>query len=356
MINSLLDKGPVTRRRIIFIFLLPMLLLQALTLALLIGWEKKKADSEQIYELTEVAKGFYQQIIVTRNWNARHGGVYVEITPETQPNPYLDIPDRDIVSVNGKRYTKINPAYMTRQLSEIAGKDHGYWFKIISLKPVNPNNTPDQWEAVMLRNFEKSAAADATEIEKSENGKRVFKHIVPLKTEKPCLRCHEKYGSLYGDIRGGISIAIPMEKADLIADSKLWRTIIYLLLLSAASMLLTAGIVWYFACRLNRAIACSVEKEKLSAILEMAGATAHEMRQPMTVIHSVMGVMEEKVRNNEPLTEEEMEIITSQCNRMNNTIQKMLNITRYRTKAYTEGKNIVDLDRAAEQNAQDQGS
>jgi hypothetical protein len=48
--------------------------------------------------LTEVAKGFYEQILITRMWNARHGGVYVEITPATLPNPYLDVPDRDIVS------------------------------------------------------------------------------------------------------------------------------------------------------------------------------------------------------------------------------------------------------------------
>ncbi len=38
--------------------------------------------------------------------------------------------------------------------------------------------------------------------------------IRPLRTEQACLRCHGKHGYREGDIRGGISIAVPMKLAE----------------------------------------------------------------------------------------------------------------------------------------------
>jgi hypothetical protein len=53
----------------------------------------------------------YLKDILYRRWNAMHGGVYVPVTKETQPNPYLyDIPERDITTPSGKRLTLMNPA------------------------------------------------------------------------------------------------------------------------------------------------------------------------------------------------------------------------------------------------------
>ena len=62
------------------------------------------------------AKGVYSKDLVYRRWAAGHGGVYVPVTDETPPNPYLShIEERDIVTTSGRHLTLINPAYMTRQ-------------------------------------------------------------------------------------------------------------------------------------------------------------------------------------------------------------------------------------------------
>lgn len=353
MNSGLPDKARlISPRRGALIFFLPMLLIQLAALIFLVIWERQRSEEEQVSGMTEVARGFYEQILIGRIWNARHGGVYVEITPETQPNPYLDVPDRDIVSINGKKYTKINPAFMTRQLSEIAGRSYSHWFRIVSLKPVNPSNSPDQWEKAMLRIFEQGRVEEAITVDRIAEAGRVFKYFVPLKTEKPCLQCHEKHGYAYGDIRGGISIMIPMQKSDQIKAAKLKRTMLSLIILSAVSIILVGLIACYLLRRLNREINRNLQKEKLAAILELAGATAHELRQPMTVISSVMQLVEEKVRNNEPVTEEEMTAIITQCRRMDGIIRKMLGITLYRTKEYIPGTNIVDLDASAGNNLQ----
>ncbi len=336
--------GPV---RLSLMFLLPFLIALIIFLFLLITWEKEKIDEDQLSELKETARALFEQIMITRIWNAQHGGVYVEVTPDTPPNPYLDIPDRDIVSVAGKKYTKINPAYMTRQLSEIANQRHGYKFHIVSLKPVNPYNVPDEWERNTLKTFERGISSESVTVFRGYDGSRVFKYLVPLRIEEPCLKCHSKHGYSYGDIKGGIDISIPMEKSDLIHSMKLRRTVISLLIVGAVSIVFVTAITLYLSRRLSLEIERNIEREKLAAIVELAGATAHEMRQPMTVVYNLVALLREKFKDNEPVTKEEMDIFDDQCERMNNIIQKMLNITSYKTKDYIKGKKIIDLDESS---------
>ena len=54
-----------------------------------------------------------------REWNALHGGVYVPMSTYAESNPYLDDPLRDIKINEKLTLTKINPACMTPQISEI---------------------------------------------------------------------------------------------------------------------------------------------------------------------------------------------------------------------------------------------
>ncbi len=79
---------------------------------LLIGffcfWSVKNVYSHTRELSLNQARAFFQEIVTTRLWNAEHGGVYVPVTKETQPNPYLDIGDRIIKTVDGKVLTKIN--------------------------------------------------------------------------------------------------------------------------------------------------------------------------------------------------------------------------------------------------------
>jgi PAS domain S-box-containing protein/putative nucleotidyltransferase with HDIG domain len=43
-------------------------------------------------------------------------------------------------------------------------------------------------------------------------GQRYFRYMKPMVTEQDCLKCHAQYGDKLGDIRGGVSIAIPVEQ------------------------------------------------------------------------------------------------------------------------------------------------
>ncbi|KJR41625.1 PAS sensor protein [Candidatus Magnetoovum chiemensis] len=160
------------------------------------------------YELAlNKARTMFNLIQITRLWNAKFGGVYVPITDKNQPNPYLDVPDRDIVSDAGIHYTKINPAYMTRQIAEIAKEDENILFHITSLNPIRPANKADEWETKALKDFEKGKKEVIEIMQYNEN--TYFRYMSYLEVKEPCLQCHSKQGYKLGDIRGGISVSIP---------------------------------------------------------------------------------------------------------------------------------------------------
>ncbi|MEW6068816.1 MAG: ATP-binding protein [Nitrospirota bacterium] len=156
------------------------------------------------------ARATYEKDIIYRRWNAGHGGVYVPVTNETLPNPHLShIPERDITTPSGKLLTLMNPAYMTRQVHELEKQKLGVRGHITSLNPIRPENAPDSWETIALHAFERGEI-EISSVEKLE-GREYMRLMSPLITEKGCLKCHAKQGYRVGDIRGGISISIPMD-------------------------------------------------------------------------------------------------------------------------------------------------
>ena len=161
--------------------------------------------------------------VTVRNWSAGHGGVYVPVTNDTPPNPYLaNTPERDITMPSGKKLTLINPAYMMRQIYEIEQREGSTFLgHITSLNPIRSQNAPDPWERKVLEAFE----LGKTEISAREKiaGKEYFRLMRPLKIEEGCLKCHAAQGYKEGDIRGGISVSILMEPLLTIMHKSIYR-------------------------------------------------------------------------------------------------------------------------------------
>jgi PAS domain S-box-containing protein len=169
------------------------------------GWQQRQA----ILSAARIqARVTYQKDIIYRRWNAVHGGVYVPVTADTAPNPYLTTPHRDITTPSGVRLTLMNPSYMTRQAHELGEEAYGIRAHITSLKPIRPENAADPWETRALEAFEKGAE----EVSSTEqiDGASYMRLMRPLVTEQSCLDCHDEQGYKLGDIRGGISVSVPM--------------------------------------------------------------------------------------------------------------------------------------------------
>lgn len=158
------------------------------------------------------AEMFFQQIVLMRQWNAEHGGVYVPVTENTKPDPYLSDPNRDVLTSNGILLTLINPAYMTRELSNIEFNKSGISFHITSLRPIRAENKADDWETKALQSFE-SGASSVSALDTIQ-GKSFYRYMAPVRLESSCLKCHVEQGFKVGDIRGGISVSIPEASND----------------------------------------------------------------------------------------------------------------------------------------------
>ena len=143
-----------------------------------------------------------------RKWGASHGGVYVPPTERTPPNPYLKIPNRDVVTTTGQALTLMNPAYMLRQMQQEYSKEYGIRSRITSLKPFNPDNAPDAWETRALTAFEKGAR-EMLEVQEVE-GRPFLRLMLPFVVDATCLKCHARQGYEVGDIRGGIGTAVDL--------------------------------------------------------------------------------------------------------------------------------------------------
>jgi len=73
---------------------------------------------------------------------------------------------------------------------------------------LNPVNTPDDWERRALEAMERGET-EVSSIQETA-GKPYMRLIIPLHVEQGCLKCHEAQGYKLGDIRGGISVLVPV--------------------------------------------------------------------------------------------------------------------------------------------------
>ena len=172
-------------------------------------WNLVQQRRETLALVYNTAFTLYEKDLLYRRWAAQHSGVYVPVTAATLPSPYLSHrPERDILTPSGRRLTLINPAYMTRQVYELAQKSGQPQGRLTSLKPLRPENGADPWETAALKSFEQGQV-EGRKIE-TLDGKEVFRLMRPFITEESCLGCHAGQGYRLGDIRGGISLALPM--------------------------------------------------------------------------------------------------------------------------------------------------
>ena len=180
--------------------------------------------------LIKQAQTHFQDQINTRKWNAQHGGLYVRSQNGLKPNPYLK--DNTLLAANGELLIKINPAWMTRQLSELLDTQ-GFHFRITSLNPINPINKADSFETRALKYIAQTSEKEYYEL---QNGEK-FRYMGALVTTKSCLPCHAHQGYVEGDIRGGISIELDRGEYDAVVDFIhervfILRVVITILLLS----------------------------------------------------------------------------------------------------------------------------
>ena len=195
--------------RALKIFVLTIAALWTAAVASSFVWGVSGVRSNTIEQARIQASLSYDKDILYRRWNAGHGGLYAPVAADTPPNPHLEhLPERDLISPAGRPLTLMNPAYMTRQVNELGRREHGVVGHITSLRPLRPENAPDPWEARALAAFERGEKeVVSTELLDGEEHLRLMR---PMLAEPACLKCHAAQGYRVGDVRGGVSVSVPL--------------------------------------------------------------------------------------------------------------------------------------------------
>lgn len=187
-------------------------------------------ESIILRQAEQQARMLYKQIQLTRQWASDHNGLFILKAQGVEANPYLKLPS--VKDSTGQTYFLRNPAMITRELSQYARRDGLGQFRVTSLHPVNPANTPDTFEKKALAMFEKGEP-EIVAVEDTPAG-RFVRFMAPLYIKQSCLGCHARHGYKEGDIRGGLSITIPINWVDKLIE----RNIHSLIFLGVASIVL----------------------------------------------------------------------------------------------------------------------
>jgi len=174
-------------------------------------WNIYQTHKETIEKARIEARTIFEHNLAYRRWNTMHGGLYAPVTEKNQPNPYLVVPNRDVMTTDRQQLTLINPFRMTKQAYDLLKEQSPLPTinRTVSLNPLNPDDSADEWEEKALRSFEKGSKeiSEVTNI----NDQPYMRVIKPYIASEGCLKCHGFQGYKVGDIRGGMSIAVPMK-------------------------------------------------------------------------------------------------------------------------------------------------
>ena len=82
--------------------------------------------------------------------------------------------------------------------------------------------------------------------------------------------------------------------------------------------------------------------EKLQGVLETAGATCHELNQPLQIISLVISEIEDEIPGSKNTAE-----LRRQFSRIKDITSKLHTITTYETMEYVKGKKIIDIHKSS---------
>ena len=159
------------------------------------------------------ARTIFRHNIAYRKWSTMHGGIYTKISEKNKDNPHL------LYNIDGKEkevaFAIIDPSQVTRQAYEVLHNQAPTLAAIshtVSLdyqRTTDPYDEPDEWEAASLRALETGEVEETSTITTISNAP-YLRLLMPYIVDRGCFTCHGHEFTI-GNVRGGMSVAVPMQ-------------------------------------------------------------------------------------------------------------------------------------------------
>jgi hypothetical protein len=150
------------------------------------------------------------------------------------------------------------PAIAGIKIGEKFYRETGYQLRQVSTKYRNPKNRPDTFEQKALLEFLKNEKLTEYKGMDTINDQRVLRYLLPLYIEEACLQCHSEKETIpdfikedypedhatdyeYGDLRGAISVIVPIERA----ESETKKNLIYITFVTALGTMFLVTIITF---------------------------------------------------------------------------------------------------------------
>ena len=181
------------------------------TILISLFWNQHYQRLETREVATNVARANLRSDHRYRRWNALHGGVYVPSATVVQRRPLPDsVEEAEIITPAGRSLLLIDHASMMDQVYEFIDPAEDINTELKSLDPLSRKAEADDWEKAALESLQKGKQ-EVLEVAEIDN-KEFILFMRPFVIEEPCLKCHEQGGYRVGDIRGGITVRMPLDK------------------------------------------------------------------------------------------------------------------------------------------------
>lgn len=270
--------------------------------------------------------------------------LYIE---NTQRPLIYDLKNRDMLDKNFFDPKILSSSYITKHIYDILLRDKkiNYTFKLAAANPTNLENMATGFEVKILKQFQNNEIKQYFDTFKKE-GVDYFYIALPISINKPsCLECHGDPASappamikLYGDkhgfhekvdeIRALISLKAPVK--DIVTYHAKEFIIGGLAMLGA---FMTFIFFVYMLYRKEMILQSKKEKllenqNKLASLGEMINNIAHQWRQPLAQISSILVNMELRGKQNkltQKIVEEKIKEANEQISFMSQTIDDFRN-------------------------------
>lgn len=175
-------------------------------LGLVFAWTGMRSDKHATSQIINQARILARQIIMTRQWIADCGGIMVSRESLGAQGTIYFYDDR--LQTPRGTFQRFTPAMVTKKLSAYSMRENSYQFRLASINPMNPQNTPNTFESMALYSFIHKDSKEVYFFDEKDK-ETSFRYSVPLYVDQACLRCHKNFTQ--GTIGGCLSISFPMD-------------------------------------------------------------------------------------------------------------------------------------------------